>query len=192
MNYFVKKIIMSIKQSMNQATNKLFYSIRNMNIKGIRAAINEGADTNYINNEGDTPLVTVFWLGDTNIKKMLEIAEILLKHGADPSYNDDNGGSVLFDAGLLHNTEIMELLLSNGGNPNILIDGVETLYDYYEFNYVYHAFSLHLPIKPTEDNKKDVESWLNFLDRCAKISKTYPPDFLRVMRKYGAKPLDEI
>ena len=48
-----------------------------------------------------------------------EIAKELIRHGADPNYQDDLGDSALLYAGLHRSIECIELLLKSGAKVNV-------------------------------------------------------------------------
>lgn len=49
----------------------------------------------------------------------LEITKLLIEHGADPNYCQQNGESALADAANRGNVELAQYLLENGANPNL-------------------------------------------------------------------------
>jgi hypothetical protein len=179
---------------MDIPTEQLIEAINTTDIDGAVKAIDNGANVNTTNSVHESPLQTAINL-DSSTEIIVNILKILLDNGANPNHIDtpyENIG-VLFDAGLTQNAEIMEVLLSNGGNPNLIMLGPQSLYDYCEFDYSFRAFNMNkYPIEPTEIDKEDSNTWLAFLYKCAEKANKSKPDFLRVMRKYGAKTLAEL
>lgn len=175
---------------MDNATKNLFKEAYAGNLEAVNKAILEGADINAADSNCETPLMAA--ISSPNDTYRLDIVKLLLEKGANADYRGEENCGVLFQAVLLKDAEITELILKAGADPNIIMESGETLYDYSEFNYRYDAYDLKLPIEPLEQNKTSEESWLSYLDLCAQASGTNPPTFLRVLRKYGAKSKSEL
>jgi hypothetical protein len=107
--------------------------------------------------------------------------------GADACFEGiDNPGGPLYVATFRRSAEEIEFLLAHGANPNPVMDSPETLYDVVEFDYRFDLWDLRLPLKARDDDTASEEAWLSYLDRCAGVSGKPRPDYLRVMRRYGA------
>ncbi len=74
----------------------------------------------------------------------------------------------------------------------LMFDGCEILYQWAEFDYRYDEYDLSLPEEPTETEQKSEDLWLLFLERLAVKYGKRPPDYLRVLRDYGAKKTREL
>ncbi|WP_301387127.1 ankyrin repeat domain-containing protein [Thalassolituus sp. UBA2590] len=173
---------------MNDKTLELFDAAYAGDIEKVKVCIDRGGDVIAINSCGDTPLIEA--IASDNAKNRVAIVKLLIEHGADPDFKGEENCGVLFQAILNKDPEIMEILLHNGADPNFDLDG-ESLYERASFDYLYDAFNLKLPLKPTEQDAANEEAWLDFLDRCAEIAEVFKPEFLRVLLKYGAGVSDE-
>lgn len=181
---------------MNQATQDLFRAAIAGDTEGIHCALGHGADIRALDKSNETVLSQPLFLCDG---ALLEgVVSCLLEHGADADFRGDANCGVLFQATLRMNAKVMEMLLEKGSNPNLMLDGHESLYDWAELTYRYHAYDVRslavdeemwcrMPLESTGEDKQSEEAWLSYLERCAAVSGVMAPDFLRVMRKYGAK-----
>ena len=61
-------------------SDKLVAAVHEDDINAARQAIAEGADVNYEDEDGDTPLMTASWLGQ------LDMVKLLLEHKANPNH----------------------------------------------------------------------------------------------------------
>ncbi len=150
-----------------------------------RIAISYGADPNALNEYGETVLDWVFssWIPSPR----LPVIRMLVALGADASIERiDNPGGPLYTATFIKSAEEIDFLLAHGANPNPVIDSPETLYSAVEFDYRFDLWDLNLPLQPTENDMVSEEEWLAYLDRCADVSGKPRPDYLRVLRRYGA------
>ncbi|MCH8208609.1 MAG: ankyrin repeat domain-containing protein, partial [Nitrospinae bacterium] len=152
-------------------------------ISKIAEILAEGADINELEH-GDTVLTdTISHLFDH--PRRYEIVKFLLDKGADPNLGEEGCGP-LFQAILHMDAEMIELLCTHGANPNLDIEG-EALYDYAIFDYDYEIYDLKLPEDSNEDDEKDEDSWLGYLQRLAEKYNNKEPKHLFVLRKFGAK-----
>lgn len=74
--------------------------------------LNEGADVDEIDSQGETPLHKAVRLGNQ------AAAEVLLEHGADINASSGFGLTPLHWAALTGQTEMIEFLLQNGANAH--------------------------------------------------------------------------
>jgi len=88
---------------MPAATSQLAYSARNRDYKGVKRALQHGADVN-VYEDGDNPLHWAAFWGDR------EIAQLLLEAGADPNLENKFGRDALEDAYREKQREVTELL----------------------------------------------------------------------------------
>jgi hypothetical protein len=70
--------------------------------------------------------------------------------------------------------------------------GPESLYEWAEFDYRYEEYRLDLPEEPSVHDLETQDAWLQFLERIAATHGTRPPDYLRLLRDYGAKTSREL
>ena len=124
--------------------------------------------------------------------KLMEVVTELLRRGADPKLLTPEGGGPLFSAAIVRDPAIMRLLLEAGADPNKQYDGPETVYEWAEFHYRNDEYRLDLPEEPSAEDTASQDAWLLFLERLAKAYNKNPPDFLRVLRDYGAKTSTEL
>lgn len=100
------------------------YASHNQMIKIIELLLERGADPNFSNIEGFTPLMHASMVNEK------EIVNLLLNNGADPNLKDDDGNTALIYAIESYNSEfIIELLLNNGADPTIKNNEGITAYD---------------------------------------------------------------
>ncbi len=86
----------------------LIFSCRSGNLQLILERIQKGADINYQDNDGTTPLLTATKGGH------LEVVKYLLEQGADLTCKDHYGNNPLEYAIELNKTDIAEILFNNG------------------------------------------------------------------------------
>ena len=152
--------------------------------------LDTGTDINDWNRDGESLLHEVILAFECD-PTLPSIVNELIRRGASLAPNTDCGG-VFFAAAIIRNTTVMRILLEAGANPNIERDGSETVYDWAEFDYRYEEYDLEFPQEPTPKDKESEESWLQFLERLAKTHGKRPPDYLRVLREFGAKRSSEL
>lgn len=151
----------------------------------VMKALQDPATINVPDAYGDTPLVKAIRLHDSN--QRLHYVQALIVQGADVNWRgDDGGGDALFAAVLNQDADVLEFLLSHGANPNYILDPLESLYDWAEFDYRYEAWDLNAPIASTEFDRQSENHWLDYLERCAIMAGVGGPKHLRVLRAHGA------
>jgi len=100
------------------------YALHNRMIKIIELLLEHGADPNFSNIEGFTPLMHASMVNEK------EIVNLLLNNGAVPNLKDNDGNTALIYAIESYNSEfIIELLLENGADPTIKNNEGKTAYD---------------------------------------------------------------
>jgi len=157
----------------------------------LRQLAEEGVDFNKTDDNGD-PILQEFLWGITqgwDKPTPYDALKILLELGADPNYVPEHACSPLFYGVLAMNTKIIEILLDAGTDPNILEAGdySESLYDWGEFDYRYEMYDCqNYPEEPTEEDKKNEDAWLAYLDRIAAKYNVRRPDHLILLRSRGA------
>jgi ankyrin repeat protein len=110
--------------TLSRADELLLMGIRNNDIQMVRTALNNGADVNSKDNCGNTPLThavrsecAVF----PHSARNNTIVELLLQKGADPNAMRNAGFTIFADAACSNNYPLTRLLLSYGGNPNVMM-----------------------------------------------------------------------
>jgi ankyrin repeat protein len=84
----------------------------------VRLLLDAGADPNIADNEGQAPLIANAW--------DIEIARMLVAHGANVNAQGKDGFTPLLNAGTL---ELMRFLLEHGANPFAKTERGETALD---------------------------------------------------------------
>jgi ankyrin repeat protein len=83
-----------------------------LNIEKIEEYINYGAELNYKDNNGNSPIICASREGH------VKVVELLLSKGANPNDKNNNGYSPIIAASQYGHVKVVELLLSKGANPN--------------------------------------------------------------------------
>lgn len=132
----------------------------------------------------------------------VDMLRLLIQLGADPNFAGDEGMTALHSAMLKQNVELMRVLLEEGAEPNSMpgFSLGETLYDWAEFEYRYSTWdepfglqgSLIPPDAPTADDEASEDAWLLYLDRCAVKHGARRPDYLFLLREFGARTAAEL
>lgn len=170
----------------------------------VRQLAQAGADLNALD-DGETLLdrvVPAFTMTATVPVFAANMLRLLLQLGADPNRPGDEGMTALHTAMLAQNVELMRTLLQGGAEPNGMpgFSPDETLYDWAEFDYRYSTwdepFGLHgslmPPDAPTAADKASEDAWLLYLDRCAVKHGARRPDYLFLLREFGARTAEEL
>lgn len=172
--------------------------------KRVKQLAHAGADLDALD-DGETLLdrvVSALTLPDPVPAFAADMLRLLLQLGADPNRPGDEGMTALHTAMLRKNTELMRILLEGGAEPNSMPGSSpgETLYDWAEFDYRYSTwdepFGLHgslmPPDAPTATDKASEDAWLRYLDRCAVNHGVRRPDYLILLREFGARTAVEL
>lgn len=96
----------------NELNNDLFAALKKRRYDEALSLIDSGADLNFKNLRGETPLMAFTSL-QTN-----DIANWIAAHGADPDLCTDAGESPLHRAITVASTDLVKTLLDAGANPN--------------------------------------------------------------------------
>lgn len=154
-----------------------------------------GADFNEFSSFGDSLLKDIISMFEFEEKPIrYKIVKSLIKFGADPNRLGLENSSPLTPAMLKMDTEMLKILLEAGADPN-KVNGFtenELIYDWAEFDYRCEVFNFQLPDEPMDEDEKDEESWLKYLDRMAIKHNVRRPDHLFLLRKHGARSIREI
>ena len=145
----------------------------------VKKFIEDGADVNAKNNDGNTALMMASWNGHIEVVRFLlkngadvnaknnddntalqtasmngrtEIVAMLLNNGADVNMKDEEGTTALSAASEAGETEVVKLLLKNGADVNVIDDNEYTALDWAEeFG---HTSVVELLEKAIESEKK--------------------------------------
>ena len=126
--------------------------------------LGKGANINSVNDIGDNLLINcIFHDSDINIIK------IIIELGININYADEGGFNCLFFAYLTNRSDLVELLLEKGAEPQYLsMESFETLLDWIETNRWFHI-----------EVEKDVD--INWINNDEKI--------INLLKAYGAKSI---
>ena len=102
----------------------LFDAVKAKNYELVKKLIDEGADVNAKNDEGETALMIASNEGDK------EICELLIEKGADVNAKDNEGNTALMYVSLKGDKEICELLIKNNAEVPELDDSITKEYKY--------------------------------------------------------------
>jgi ankyrin repeat protein len=108
-------------------------------LEEVRLLMERGADINSPTCCGETVLITAI----TNIQDGLPVGNVklILELGADPNWDDGDGGRALLDACLGGRPEVVEMLLHYGADPTFVVnrDRNWSLLDYVEVDAEYET-----------------------------------------------------
>lgn len=179
---------------METPLDQLMDAILNKDKNKILKLLQDGVDINTRNIGDGRSVVTeaVFMLQDD--PERYEMIGFLLEHGADPKLLDEERCGPLRPAMLGMDTEMLRLLMDHGADPNLESGFTqdESLYDWAEFDYCYNVYCINPPDEPSEEDKRDEDTWLQFLKMQAEKYSVRPPDHLFLLRERGAKTAAEL
>jgi ankyrin repeat protein len=164
---------------------ELYKTLRDANLVRAAEILSAGADINERDKHGETILDQII-LDIDDISQRRAVISFMLGHGADPRLISPDGSGPLFSAVIAQDTEVLQMLLDYGADPNAEHDLGESLYSYAEFDYRFETYDMNLPEKPTEADKASEDTWLQFLDRVAVQHGKRRPDYLILLRQRGA------
>ena len=177
---------------MKPAREKIVEAAHSGNLALLRLLAQRGADFNEVCPYGDSLLEEIVsGLGGEGKPYKYDVVRLLLELGADPNVLGEERSSPLAPAMVAMDTEMLRILLEAGADPN-KCGGVtedESFFDWAELDYMFEMFDCILPEKPTIDDKKDEDSWLQFLDRIAIKHGVRRPDHLFLLRQHGARSI---
>jgi len=111
-NYFNILYICIIYNIMENKGEELMEASRRGNVEAVDMLISEGANVNYKDDDGRSPLHAA------SINGHAEVVEMLISKGANVNYKDNNGRSPLHVASVHGHVDVVKLLLSKGANVN--------------------------------------------------------------------------
>ena len=169
---------------------ELIEAVERGDLASVSHFLSQGLDLNSDSGSSTVLYQVVLSLCDERTPHRYEIMKLILESGADPNFRGAHDDSPLYQPIFNMDTEMLRLLLEAGADLNApgLCDPPESFYDFSEFDYRYEVWDGKLPINEiTEEEKKDEEGWLRFLDRMAVKYERRRPDYLFLLRKHGAK-----
>ena len=130
---------------------ELFKACCNLDLAGVKKALEKGANINAINHWGETALsnaVEDYYLvgmlndvnytadeykefEENNYRKLIDIVDFLIEQGADINLFGYDGKPPIVSAYYTHSSRLVEYLLKKGANPNVncyLTDKIEEIY----------------------------------------------------------------
>lgn len=168
---------------------------RAVDIEAMRAQVVAGFDLTTPDEHGVSILEAVIdLLPDAPDPQRYEVVREMLRLGADPRQTNFDESGPLFSAILSMDTEMLRILIDAGADPNAekMDTSCESLYDWAEFDYRYEVWDINDLGNPTEDDRKDEDVWLNYLDRLAVREGKRRPDHLILLRARGALTMAEL
>lgn len=154
-------------------------------IPAIAAALRSGADVNY---PDPLPLAVPLrgWFEDPPLsdEARLAVVRCLVENGADVNKGeDDDECRPLLFASFSWNNEVFEYLLSQGADPNFLVEnGAETLFDTLIFDWRFQFFNLNEP-----EDRLEGEDAVDWLTRLALKYGKPVPRILQMLKAADAK-----
>lgn len=132
------------------------------------------------------------WIGFRVVRKLIELGA-----NPDPDPGNEASNGALYAPSIHADEAMLRLLLEAGADPNRHrgFDPGETVYDMAEDDYwldTYVKPGVDFPEKPTDEDWRNEDTWLAFLDRMAVLGNRRRPSHLFLLRAYGARRgLDE-
>jgi ankyrin repeat protein len=101
----------------------LVLALHDGDIAAAEGAIRAGADVNAIGSQGLSPLLWILET-ETSRRRMERAIRFLVEHGANPNYVRGSDSSCpMYFAVLQDSTDMLNLFLAHGGNPNLICAG---------------------------------------------------------------------
>ncbi len=153
-----------------------------------RTLLEQGADPNAREGaDGGTALQAAIE-GCRSPDQRHELVSLLLAHGADPAQRDANGTGPLFVALLHQDTNVLELLLRRGADPNAEVGFADKgLLWWARSDYLYETYGRELPQDLDPATWNDIDALIHYLDALANRHGRARPEALRLLRLYGAR-----
>lgn len=162
------------------------------NLPAIADALALGADINFCDHHGQTPLIYVLrcWYEDPDLSEQerLSIVRFLIEHGTNVNPPGDDGCRPLLYSAFSWYDSIFEYLLSCGADPNPPVGSdPETLFDWLIWEWRSDFFDVDEPEDSLEG--EDDVAWLSRL--ATKYGKPQPR-ILQMLKAVGAKRHSEL
>ncbi len=191
--------------SQSNPQSRLLAAIVMLDEDAILAALDEGADVNRANEEGETPLVAAiteclelrksvfnpYPVDDPEQSAMrgriLNVVRLLLDKGANADDRLDGAGDALVWATFANEAPIVRLLLERGANPNFLVDG-QWFYDTAESDLLHNMTGDEDPDDATDEDDETTEAFIAYLERKNEgLGGGFSTEVLTMLRNAGAK-----
>lgn len=161
----------------------------------LRELVERGADLIEVEPGGDSLFEDImFCICCDDVPHRYTVVQTLLELGADPNVLGEERSTPMATPMIHMDTEMLRMLLEAGADPNKAGGFMESesFYDWAVFDYWYQALDMDRLDGATEDDKKDDDAWLAFLDKTAIERNVRRPDHLFLLRRYGAKSMTEM
>ena len=124
-----------------------------------------------------------------------DMVKSLIELGFNPNHLDSEGSGPLTQAMLSMDVDMLKVLLDAGAKPNETAgfkEG-EKIYDWAAFDYVYQIWvGNKFPEEPTSNALLGEDLWLQWIDELAVKHQRRRPDYLLLLREYGARSSEEL
>ena len=173
---------------MAESQSPLWQALQDRDLAEMFRLLDSGADINEQNDYGDSLLSeAIIDLADHPCRR--QIVEEMLRRGANPKILDEEKCGPLLDTAIIKDATIMRMLLEAGADPNREFGcaGAVPLYEWALSDYRCDEDLLNPPDDPTPQEKESEDGWLSYIERMASKYGKRPPDYIRVLREYGAK-----
>jgi ankyrin repeat protein len=118
----------------NLPTTPLMIATDSFNVEKVKSLLDQGADPNLKNSDGDTALLlAIRWRHGEYVHT--DIVKLLLDHGADINIQDKYGYTALIEASRGGGRTVIKLLLDYGADPHIVDANGSNAIDYLQFNF---------------------------------------------------------
>jgi ankyrin repeat protein len=118
----------------NLPTTPLMIATDSFNVEKVKSLLDQGADPNLKNSNGDTALLlAIRWRHGEYVRT--DIVQSLLDHGADINIQDKHGFTALIEASRGGGGTVIKLLLDYGADPHIVDAYGNNAIDYLQYNF---------------------------------------------------------
>ncbi len=181
-------------QKKHRLNEKLINASKRGNFEEAQEAITEGANVNYRDNNGHTPLTYAAMFNKLNT------AKLLIENGADVNAKDsDNNTSPLSYAISRGNLELVKLLLDNNADINIMYPAMDLLLNKTRFMNAFEKAELHAKHADDSEKKQKYIEIANYIrnykaqrEKDIKESSSLFPELIGIIEEYtgykSAKP----
>ena len=147
--------------------SKLLEEVQNNNIKGIKKALKEGADVNYVDESGNFALLLA-----SNSDFNYEVAKFLIKKGANVNLANSNGETALMKSceEQYNSSKVLKLLIKSGAHVNAVNKSGESALiiacHYLWFDHMLYKTASTLLKHRAEINMQDNDGWSALMRVC--------------------------
>ena len=182
------RLIGSSEHIVNKTPSPLRRAIWAKDADSLFRTLDNGADINELDDFGESPLSeAIIDFADHPCRR--QIVEEMLRRGANPKILDTEKCGPLMQTAIIKDAAIMRILLEAGADPNREFGcaGALSLFDWALSDYRYDEDLLNPPDEPTAQEEETTDGWLSYIERMALKYGKRPPDYVRVLREFGAK-----